>query len=449
MKRAVSFEQDHKKAPWLEWNSSPKGDLPHSLSQELKYIEKWLKPTEIEEKTRLLTIEKFSNIIETHFPPSSVIVQGSSATETYLPTSDIDLIVTNLSKNEARETEKTLKNITKLLWKHKIIVNGFIIPFARVPLIKCVDRCYGYRIDICISNVNGVLNVPRVQKILSFNPMLRTVLIFMKLFVYLYDIDDPATGGFGSNHLLNMVLFAFQSFSATHDGKEPENEGEILLYLMDIIANKINFFLCGVSTISDGYLFSKLKSEQLDCQCPIAFVFEDPQLHDVYFGMRTRKTNNLRLEVKKALTILKRYGETSTHSSPSPISSFLPPVFEIENRRRQIGRAGELLDASPYEFSRSVSLVSSKTWAEKNEKKNLGFKNRVIQVSPDPEPAFKPKPIPRSMSSPTGFEKKKIIPQKSVWGRKAIKDDATEVTKPSFAEIGRSWSFHRIRKYKK
>lgn len=276
-----SEETEASTTPWMEGKPQITGDIHELLSQELHYLEEWLSPTEIEQKTRLLTIMKISNLIEYYYPSVVVITQGSSATGTYIPTSDIDLIVTQNGSDDSHSVVKTLKEITKFLWKHKLIEQGVVIPHARVPIVKCVERCFGYHIDICISNVNGVLNVPRVKKILTTHPMLRTLFMFMKLFVFLFDIDDPATGGFGSNLLLNICLFAIQSYKTMNGGQEPENVGMVLCYMMDVLGNKLNYYLCGVTTVFGGQLFSKRLTDQLDFQCPAAFVFEDPQLHDL------------------------------------------------------------------------------------------------------------------------------------------------------------------------
>ena len=81
---------------------------------------------------------------------------------------------------------------------------------ARVPIIKLVDSMFGFHIDSCASNINGVLNTPRVTNILAHNPIVRPVLMFFKLFIWASDIDEPFTSGFGSTWILNFVHFGVQ-----------------------------------------------------------------------------------------------------------------------------------------------------------------------------------------------------------------------------------------------
>ena len=466
MFKYLSMDSPSEEIPWMEGKDPLEGDLNEILSKELLYLEDWLSPTKLEQKTRFLTITKLSNVIEYYYSTAVVIPQGSSATETYLPTSDIDLIVTKLLPQDSHDVIKVLKNICKLLWRHKLIVQAYVIPGARVPIIKCIDRCFGYHIDICISNVNGVLNVPRVKNILHTNPMIKPLLIFMKLFVFLFDIDDPATGGFGSNLLLNICLFAIQSYKTYNDGQEPQNVGQVLLYLMDVLANKINYFLCGISTVFGGLLFSKRLTDHLEFKCPFAFVFEDPQLHDVFIGSRTHKTLNLQAEMKRALIKINDFiNATHDEKTISILNSFLPPLDDIIERRSQLQKVGELLDASPADFADAIENSISKIWLQKETNQMTIFRNKIIDTAP--EPPRKSRELNRSLSNPDGFDRNEIRRQRenenqrkkdyqvrsqqtmNVWQHKKKKPFHKGFDFPIIKEVKRSPSFQKFKKQKK
>ena len=449
-----SEESEAPNIPWLDGKPLLKGDLHEMLSNELKCLEDWLSPTEIEQKTRLLTILKISNLIEYYYSSSVVIAQGSSATDTYLPTSDIDLIVTQVKIDDSHTIVRMLKDITRLLWKHKLIEQGVVIPHARVPIVKCVERCFGYHIDICISNVNGVLNVPRVKKILTMHPMLRTLFMFMKLFVFLFDIDDPATGGFGSNLLLNICLFAIQSYKSVNGGKEPQNVGSLLLYLMDVLGNKINYYLCGVTTVFGGQLFSKRLHDQLDSQCPAAFVFEDPQLHDVFIGCRTYKSLTLQQEMRNSLEKIQSAIESPPDDGQyqSILDYFLPDVSDIVKRRQQIREMGELMEFDPEKFVSIVSSPESRIWKDKETNPVTIFNNRVIRITPEAEPVRNfqvPKRsfINRSLSTPE--VSKAAEPKKNVWKTHAKKKFNKNIEPPTFKESKSPFTAHMNKKAKK
>lgn len=407
-KRTVSFESQCRMGPWAQDSGYHKETIVENLSDELLDLEKWLQPSESEEMSRLLTIRRFVSFIEEYVRPSIVVVQGSSATDTYLPTSDIDLIVTNLP--EDNDPVRILKNITKLFWQFQMIVQGFVIPGARVPIAKCIDRGYGYNIDICIGNANGSLNVPRVKNYLSQYPNIRPVLMFLKALTFITDTDNPATGGFGSNHLLNLAIFAVQAFP---DAKTP---GELLFNLMNTMANKFNYFMVGISVVNGGCLFSKPDRNVLDYQCPQGFVFEDPQMHNVFFGGRTTKTPLLVSTFKKALVHLNAVDPDKS----SLLTAILGDLHEIADRRAAINRVASLLNASLKDFACEIDKLSKSSWTSKKIVPHHG----IVRVGPDANRAQ----MTRSNSTPEGLNKKSNQ-KKNIWKRNLESKQAVKEAK--------------------
>ncbi|EAY05503.1 hypothetical protein TVAG_080950 [Trichomonas vaginalis G3] len=429
-RRTVSFEKDSRMGPWANSSGYKSEKLEDRITDELTDLENWLKPSESEELSRLLTIRRFVNFIEEYFRPCIVVTQGSSATDTFLPTSDIDLIVTNLP--DIQDEVRILKNITKLFWQHQLIVQGFVIPGAKVPIAKCIDRAYGYNIDICIGNANGSLNVPRVKNYLSHYPQIRPILMFLKALTYVTDTDNPATGGFGSNHLLNLVIFAIQAFP------EAKSTGELLLKLMDCIANKFNYFMCGISIVNGGCLFSKPDTNNIDFQCPQAFVFEDPQMHNIFFGGRTHKMPLLVSNFKKALVHVNAVDPE--HSSA--LTAILGDLHEISERRQAIDRVARFLNGSLKDFACEIDLMSKSAWTSKKIVPHHG----IVRVGPDANRAQ----LTRSISNPEGFDSKnhaKKAWQRALEKRQMIKEIKKEVTHsrsiPDFKDFKKSSPFKK------
>lgn len=222
--------------PWVPNNTRYLDiNLCDRLCNEITDLYEWIQPTEFEKQIRFLVIKRFINVIEYFFKGSVVVPQGSSSTNTFLPISDIDLIILNPPPN--LNIIEVLQIISKLFFKAKMISNFKIIEHANVPIVKLTERPFGFDIDICVSNINGALNIPRVRKILSIHPNFKPILLFFKLFIYANSIDDPANGGFGSNQIMNFVLFGFQS--------RPDlasNIGQMILYLLEIFANEVCIF---------------------------------------------------------------------------------------------------------------------------------------------------------------------------------------------------------------
>lgn len=332
--------------PWADEKKYYEPEITERIHDEIIDISKWLKPTEFEEYFRMLVITRFTNVIQEFLPGCICLPQGSSANNTYLPVSDIDLIILNV--NPAFPVSTLLRTLTKVFLNARMISNFLVLDHATVPIVKLTERPFGFKIDVCLSNINGALNVPRVRNIISSNKLFKPLLMFLKLFIYSNKIDDPASGGFGSNQLINIVLFLFQSHP------DVQNLGELVIILFEILANKINYFLTGITTVNGGRLFSKKDTNLISEHTPEAFIFEDPQFHDRFFGCRTSHSLTLRKICKKALNIFTVYDYTRI----SAITSILPDIDELIQRRKEFQRFGKLLDSSPYEFSRVLETTS-------------------------------------------------------------------------------------------
>jgi len=369
LKTKQVIELFYKTGPWAHDKEYSEKMLSEMIDSELKDFLNWIQPTENEKKIRLLTIRRYVNLVEHLFPNSLCVVQGSSATQTCLPTSDIDLIITNLSNvNEV----SALRIITKTCWRCKLISNGFVIPSAKVPIAKLTDRPYGFSIDICIGNINGILNVKRVLSYMNHYPYMKAILMFLKVFVLLNGIDDPSKGGFGSNQLINIVLFAIQS------DPKAKNLGELLLHILQVFAEKLNPYLVGISTVNGGCLFSKISTSLLDHICPNALIIEDPQFHNNFIGGRTNQTPLFCQACKSALNTL----ETSDYNDISPLFSILPNISDIIDRRKELNQRATILSRSPSEFSMMIDQVFQAPNHQKpalNDKKLKFEKNEEVK----------------------------------------------------------------------
>lgn len=236
-----------------------------------------------------------------------------------------------------------IKTLSKLFSKSKMISNSLVLAHARVPIAKLIERPFGFHIDLCASNINGSLNIPRVRMVLNESPLVRPILMFFKLFVWAFAIDDPAVGGFGSNFLLNFVHFGIQS------RPDITNIGVMLVYLLDVVARSLNHYMVAISTTNGGFLFPK----EINSSCPEAFVIEDPQFHGNMLGTRTSCMDKFVGACAEALNCIRTYDYTKV----SAISSFLPDTNQLHARRNEMERFAEYWKGDPGRFSRVVSSV--------------------------------------------------------------------------------------------
>jgi hypothetical protein len=296
---------------------------------------------------RSLTSTRFSNVITHEYPEALVIPQGSTATETSLPVSDIDLIIFNLPP-DARPIA-ILSRLVKIFARSNMTSRGVVLMNAAVPIAKLMERAYGFNIDICIANINGALNVPRVQRVIQLLPFFKPLLMFLKLFTFALGIDDPPKGGIGSNQLVNFVLFALQTYRA--DG----TLAGALLHLLDIFGRRLNYFLAGISTVDGGRLFSKQSLKLLTAECPQALVCEDPQFHGSFIGRRTAMSVDFRESCEHAREVLLDYDYTRG----TGITAFMPNIDPIIARRGDLAKWHKLLFKSPEALAVEADKVPS------------------------------------------------------------------------------------------
>jgi hypothetical protein len=173
-----------------------------------------------------------------------------------------------------------MKSLTKIFHRTRMICTSSVLEHASVPIIKLIERPFGTHLNISIGSINGALNIARVNSMLLFIPMFRPPSMFTKLFAWAYQIDDPAQR-FGSNQLINLVIFVIQSYS------RPTSLGGMLLHILEVSSDRLNFFLAGFSTVGSGRLISKRSLDLLKGECPHSLICEDPQFLGNFIGKRT------------------------------------------------------------------------------------------------------------------------------------------------------------------
>jgi hypothetical protein len=346
---------DYEAGPWALNHRYLSPDVEERLTEELTDLNAWLMPTEGEAHLRLLTASRFSAIIEAEYPGSVVVPQGSTATGTALPVSDLDLIIFGDAIEQSPVA--ALKSLVKIFQRSRMVCKGYVLEHAAIPIAKLHERPFGFNLDICVGHVNGALNIPRVNAMLFSVPAFRPLLMFMKLFVYSHKLDNPAIGGFGSHHLISIVLLAIQAHAPD------ATLGNALLHLLDVFGSRLNYFLAGISTVGMGRLFSKRDLDLLQGSCPQALICEDPQFHGQFVGQRTSTAVEFRTCCARAYQILRDYDYTRG----SGITAVLSDIERIVHRRDDLAKWVKVLMKGGSKFAyraervpTSVSSIDSK-----------------------------------------------------------------------------------------
>lgn len=234
-------------------------------------------PSEEERHLRHLVIERFRNSVKLLWPEALVICHGSSATNTYLPGSDIDFVV-HLETTE--DAPKLLNELNNHLVGLQIFHRSEVLESARCPIIKGVEKPFGFHVDIAINNDNGVLNIERNRRVMAAYPAVFPMLMFLKFFLFQNRLDEPYHGGISSNTLQNMIVFVIQasvSENRTHVGR-------LLISFFKTFGTTFNYITTGISTRCGGRLFSRIDLDRVNWKTPICLCIEDPQVPGRFLG---------------------------------------------------------------------------------------------------------------------------------------------------------------------
>lgn len=174
-----------------------------SLHDEIMDLYNWLKPTAEEIWSRRLVFNRTSDIIKGIWPDSNVQMFGSVATNSFLPSSDIDICV---------RTGKSIQ-IPEDLHRVADVLRGFhfenihVLDKTAFPLVKCTDQLTQLNIDINF-NIGGRIDrtVNWIRDKLDFMHQLEPLLLVLKLFLAQRGLNNPYTGGLPSYALVVMLV---------------------------------------------------------------------------------------------------------------------------------------------------------------------------------------------------------------------------------------------------
>lgn len=145
------------------------------------------------------------NLLNNRFRGLEVQPFGSTLTGLGFNDSDIDIYLGNVKRHVDDEVPKLI-NIKKTLQQSGKFGNCFVIPGAKIPLIKCLHLSTGIKIDINIKNKLGVLNSRLIQYYLSIDAKVKQVMLILKYWAKCHKVT-------GQNHLLTnytlVLMFIF------------------------------------------------------------------------------------------------------------------------------------------------------------------------------------------------------------------------------------------------
>lgn len=143
-----------------------------------------------------------------------------------------------------------------------MVVPGSVdaIPFARVPIIKFVDKLTGLRVDMSFDNDSGIIANHTFHEWKAQFPAMPVIVSVIKQFLLLRGLNEVPTGGLGGFSITCLVTSLLQHMP--YHQKQPV--GSILLDFFNFYGNVFDFETIGIRMSPPGY-FNKV------CQLNIRF----------------------------------------------------------------------------------------------------------------------------------------------------------------------------------
>lgn len=237
-----------------------------------------MSPTPEEFRVRKTMIDLITHIIRKEWRDAQVTPFGSWETQLYLPTGDIDLVVSTPRLSEKNKVAM-LHQLARMMRGNNITETVAVITRAKVPIIKFVTLEGGLNVDISLNQTNGVSAVKIVNNYLAALPGARELILVIKAFLSQRSMNEVYTGGLGSYSVICLALSFLQMHPKVRHGEmDPQkNLGVLLVEFFELYGRSFNYDEVGISIRKGGRYYPKRsRGWYLDSQ-PFLLCIEDPQ----------------------------------------------------------------------------------------------------------------------------------------------------------------------------
>ncbi|GAB5366137.1 hypothetical protein AAMO2058_001118800 [Amorphochlora amoebiformis] len=322
------FKFEDLSAPWTFGKRYPGSNRLISLHEEILDFVQWISPTQAEAKIRSDLVSRVQNVVSARnerYQPATADTKveikafGSFITDLYLPSSDVDMVLTGVKLGP---TKSVLYNLAFDIKKAGVAKSVEVIANARVPIIKFVDSASGLSVDICFNNDSGFHAAKIVNKHASMFVPFRPLVMVLKFFLAMRELNETYTGGVGSFVLQMMVVGYLKLRYKTRDAiryKEwPEKASEMNLaaILMDFFkffgGTEFNYEKVGLIVTGNGGYYDKRKKGRFNGSRPWALSLESPLDPSLDIGANSFMMGG----VRKAFDFAYRQLLALTHPDP-------------------------------------------------------------------------------------------------------------------------------------
>lgn len=287
--------------PWIkDQDHSKQQEIADWLTLEIKDFVNYISPSTTEITARNTVIGRLRSTITKFWPDTEVHVFGSSATDLYLPGSDIDMVV--ISRDGDKEQRPKLYQLSTHLRSKKMAKNIEVIAKAKVPIIKFVDPDSNIHIDVSFERSNGIQAATKIREWLELTPGLREMVLVVKQFLRSRRLNNVHVGGLGgySTIILCYHFLKLHPRVATGNMTILDNLGSLLIEFFELYGRNFSYdnLVLAIDANNDmpKYLLKRHYPELNASKNPFSIVIQDPS--DPQNNI-SRSSYNLR-DVKKA-----------------------------------------------------------------------------------------------------------------------------------------------------
>eukprot|EP00808_Paulinella_micropora_P018119 g82450.t1 len=272
-------------APWAS-QFYPQHNFGLLLHQEILDFCAFVSPRPEEHQARLDLIARLRGLVLELWPRAKVEPFGSFVTNTYLPSSDVDVVVFGATDSI---TQNKLDILADALTEAKLVSYIEVIAKARVPIVKFTDRQSGLQVDISFDIDGGLQSAQLVQQKMREYPALRPMVLVVKQLLQNRRLNETYSGGFGSFLVQMMVLSFLQQHPCRQQSRhaatwdQDVSLGCMLLAFLKLYGIDFNFDQLGISVLHGGKYFKKKARNWFNADRPFLMSFENPldPSHDI------------------------------------------------------------------------------------------------------------------------------------------------------------------------
>lgn len=233
------------------------------LHKEIMDFYHFVKPRDFEQFIRTQLVEQLRSNVKQFFERyADIRTFGSFPAGLYLPTSDMDLVCVSdtymKGGNQILGKKNSLFKFSTFLKECNLALNGKteVIPKAKVPLVKFVDRVTGLRIDVSFENDTGLIANKTFQDWKATFPAMPILVTLIKHLLAMRGLNEPVNGGIGGFSVTCLVVSLLQNMPQVQSGSMiPEHHlGEILMEFLDLYGNQFNYEHTAIQLNPPGYI---------------------------------------------------------------------------------------------------------------------------------------------------------------------------------------------------